>query len=550
MGNDDSASNMNRRDFLRKTTIASGVLTLGEGLFGASVNAADAMEGTFDYIICGAGSAGCVLANRLTENGAKVLLLEAGGPDDSEAISTPLRLIELWHTQFDWDYSTAPQKHCKDRQIHWPRGKTLGGSGSLNSLIYVRGHRSDYDAWAAAGNPGWDYDSVLPYFKKSENYDRGANEFHGQGGMLYVNSTYTPHPVIKRCVDAAIEYGIVPNDDPNGKDSEGAGICHLNVRDGLRQSTSVAFLRPALERQNLHLITNARVKNVTLDGNRATGVTYIQDGQDHSVTATREVILSGGTMKSPRLLMLSGIGERAQLESVGIEVKIDLPGVGKNLHDHTLLPVIFEGSEPLPPPNDPGLPPPHGQAFIRSAKDLPAPDMQPLFFHVPLYLPGWEPVTANGYTLCAGGIVPKSRGELRLTGADVDAPLHLDPNILADERDVQTLVANLRILRDVAKQKSLADVTAREIYPGADKQSDEELADYARAAVYTYHHQVGTCKMGNDDMAVVDHELKVRGVQGLRVVDASIMPTVPTGNTNAPTVMIAEKAADMIKAGA
>ncbi len=541
-------SKMSRRDFLHKTSVASGVLMVAPGIYGASVNTAEAQTGSFDYIICGAGSAGCVLAARLTEDPeVSVLLIEAGGPEEGvEAISTPLLLLQLWNTEYDYAYFTAPQKHCNGRQIHWPRGRVVGGSGSLNGMLYVRGHASDYDNWAYMGNPGWDYESVLPYFKKSEDFEGGENEYHGVGGPLRVTTEYEKHPTTQKIVEACLEAGYPFNEDYNGADTEGVNFAQMNTKDGKRHSSAVAFLRPALERPNLSLLTNARVAKVNMDGKTATGVTYVQEDEERVVTATREVILSGGTIESPKILMLSGIGEREQLEEHGIEVVHELPGVGKNLHDHSLAPVIFEGD--VPPPTNMAVIPLHAQAFMRSDPRLPAPDMQPLFFHVPLYTADTQkPVTASAYTLCAGGVSPTSRGELRITGPDMDDPLILDPNLLETEYDVQTLVTNIKMMREIAAQPALAEITTREIYPGPEVQSDEELADYARNSLQSYHHQVGTCKMGRDELAVVDHELKVHGIDGLRVIDASIMPIVPTGNTNAPTYMVAEKGADMVK---
>ncbi|MEM9341584.1 MAG: GMC family oxidoreductase N-terminal domain-containing protein [Pseudomonadota bacterium] len=540
---------LNRREFLRKTSLASGVLMVAPGIYGASVNTAHAQTGSFDYIICGAGSAGCVLAARLTEDPeVSVLLIEAGGPEEGvEAISTPLLLLQLWNTEYDYAYFTAPQKHCNNRQIHWPRGRVVGGSGSLNGMLYVRGHATDYDNWAYMGNPGWDYASVLPYFKKSEDFEGGEDEYHGVGGPLRVTTEYEKHPTTQRIVEACQQAGYSFNEDYNGADTEGVNYAQMNTKDGKRHSSAVAFLRPALERPNLSLLTNARVAKVNLDGKTATGVTYVQEGEERVVTATQEVILSGGTIESPKILMLSGIGEREQLEEHGIEVVHELPGVGKNLHDHSLAPVIYEGD--VPPPTNMAVIPLHAQAFMRSDPRLPAPDMQPLFFHVPLYTGDTqEPVTASAYTLCAGGVSPTSRGELRITGPNMDDPLMLDPNLLETEYDVQTIVTNIKMMREIAQQPALAEITTREIYPGPEVQTDEELADYARNSLQSYHHQVGTCKMGRDEFAVVDHELKVHGIDGLRVIDASIMPIVPTGNTNAPTYMVAEKGADMVKA--
>lgn len=556
MKNSKSASattrkgNVTRRSFIKTVGVASGTLMVGGLMIGARVNAAEDKQGEFDYIIVGAGSAGCVLANRLTEEaGAKVLLLEAGGPDNSEMISTPMRLIELWKTSYDWAYDTVPQTHAAGRSLFWPRGKTLGGSSSLNGMIYVRGHASVYDSWAKAGNPGWSYQEVLPYFKKSEDYELGANAYHGQGGPLHVTVNYTPHVVTKAMVDAAVQAGHPLNKDHNGADIMGVGFNHLNTKDGKRQSTAVAFLRPALERANLSLITNARVHKAVLSKQQCQGIVYEQEGKLYQVKARREVILSGGTIESPRVLMLSGIGDRAQLQKIGVPVVHHLPGVGKNLHDHTLLPVIYEGKQAIPAPDDMSIQVLHAQLFAKSDPSLPGPDMQPLFFNVPYYAPG-QTGPANAFTLNAANVMPTSRGELRLTGKDVNAPLHLDPNVLATDYDVKVLVAGIKMMRKIADQPALAAWRGREIYPGEDKVTDAQLTEYCRSAAVSYHHQVGTCAMGNSAMAVVDHQLKVHGIKGLRVVDASIMPQVTSGNTNAPTIMIAEKAADMIKADA
>lgn len=542
-------THLTRRSFIGRTAVASGALSLGGGLWGASVNPANAQEKAYDYIICGAGSAGCVLANRLTEDGAEVLLIEAGGPDNSELITTPMRLIELWGTEFDWGYGTVPQEHAADRILYWPRGKVVGGSSALNGMIYVRGNASDYDEWSSEfGCEGWDFASVLPYFKKSEDFSRGADEYHGAGGPLHVTADYEPHPVTKAMVEAAVEAGHPMNEDTNGASQEGVAYVDLNTKDGIRASTAEAFLRPALDRPNLTLITNARVHRIEIEDGRATGVTFMQEGKVKTISATREVIVSGGAIETPRILMLSGIGPKDHLDDMGIEVKLALPGVGKNLNDHTLCPVIFEGKKEIPAPSDMTITPLHAHIFVKSDPSMAGPDMQPLFFHVPYYAPEQEQLTGNAFTLNGSGVRPASSGEILLTSADPDDVLHIDPKVLSDQHDVDILVKSMRQMREIAQQPALAEWAGPEVYPGADVQSDEDLAAYARSAVMSYHHQNGTCAMGVGDMAVVDPMLKVRGLDGLRVVDASVFPRVPAGNTNAPTIMVAEKAADMIRA--
>ena len=502
----------------------------------------------FDYIIIGAGSSGCVLANRLTEDPeVNVLILEAGGPDDTEMIHTPVRLIELWGTKYDWDYYTVPQEGCNGRQIHWPRGKTLGGSSSLNGMIYVRGHWSDYNAWAYEGNPGWDFESVLPYFKKSENFDGGPDGFHATGGPLNVILDYPRHPVTEAVIEAAVEVGHPFTDDTNGEQMIGAQYNQLTIKDGRRHSTAVAFLRPALKRDNLEALTQARVHKLLFneDGTRCVGVSYEKDGEMVEARVSKEVIVSAGAIESPKVLMMSGIGPKEHLAEFDIPLVKDLPGVGQNLHDHLLSPIIYSASKAVPPPN-PEIQPLHGQLFAKTDPKRVGPDLQPLFFHVPVYNPGMEG-PEEGYTLYAGIVRPTSRGEIRLTGASVDDPLAIDPQLFSTDYDIEAMVHCLRMVREIGESARLDEWRGEELYPGKEVVSDEDLADYARNTCVTYHHQVGTCKMGTDAMAVVDPELKVYGIDGLRVVDASIMPSVTSGNTNAPAIMIGEKAADMIK---
>jgi len=497
----------------------------------------------YDYVIVGAGSAGCVLAARLTEDEATVLLLEAGPPDTDPNIWTPAGWPVLWRTERDYAFDTLPQKHAFGRRLYWPRGRTLGGSSALNGMIYVRGHRTDYDAWAYDGCLGWDYASVLPIFKKSENYEDGASTYHGVGGPLNVVKTKCPHPVCAAAVEAAIQAGFPFNDDCNGEDTLGVGYVDLTIKDGRRHSTAAAFLSLAANRPNLTVMTDAQVLRLRLETDRCIGVDVAIDGQVETIRADREVILSAGTIGSPQLLMLSGIGDEADLRSAGIELAHHLPGVGKNLHDHALCSVIFETQRGLPPPQNNFL---ESQLFWKSDSRRLTPDLQPLFMHLPHYAPGLDG-PPNAWTLCAGIIRPTSRGTLRLASDDPRAAPLLDPNVMATEADLIAMEDAIRICRDIGNQQALGDWRQREVYPGTNVVGRDGLRDYIRQSVVSYHHQAGTCKMGIEAEAVVDPDLRVHGISGLRVADASIMPSIISGNTNAPVIMIAEKAADMIR---
>lgn len=498
----------------------------------------------YDFIIVGAGSAGCVIANRLTENAnIKVLLLEAGNPDTHPDIHQPANFGLLFNTDNDWAYNTVPQKNTANRTHYWPRGKMLGGSSSMNAMIYVRGHHTDYDAWAYSGNVGWDYTSVLPYFKKSEDFEGGASHYHGVGGSLRVSFISKPNPVCACVIEAGVELGYPTTDDFNGDQMDGVGWCHLTVKEGKRCSAAVAFLHPVLSRPNLTVQTNAQALRLLFNNGRCIGVEYVCDGQVQRAEAAGEVIISSGTVESPRLLMLSGIGTADDLEPLGIPVIAHLPGVGQNLHDHLLARVIYEARQPIPAPQANGV---ESQMFWRSDRRRIGPDLQPVFSHRAAYPPGFDG-PANAYTLHAGIVRPASRGFIKLTSADPSAPLQIDPNYLGEEADMRAMLEALRICREIGAAKALDEWRLREVMPGLDVKHEKDLRDYIRQVAVTYFHPVGTCKMGVDSSAVVDPELRVYGVEGLRVADASIMPAVVSGNTNAPTIMIGEKAADLVK---
>lgn len=528
---------------------------------------------TWDYVIVGAGSAGCVLAHRLSADGRhSVLLLEAGPPDRSLWIHIPIGYAKtMFHPVYNWRFYTEPDAGMNGREIYWPRGRTLGGSSAINGLIYIRGQREDYDGWAACGSPGWSYADVLPYFRKLEHNVRGANEWHGADGPLWASDIGAKHELIEALIEAGGEIGIPKNDDFNGATQEGIGYYQLTTRHGLRSSTATAYLRPARRRRNLRVETDAYATRIIVDGRRAKGVGYRRAGVDLTAMARREVILSAGALQSPQLLQLSGIGPTALLQRFGIPVVHPLPGVGENLQDHLQARVIFRCTKRITTndvlrspwrtlamgvqflvarrgPMAVGIN--QGGIFARTDAALVRPDVQ---FHVATLssdLAGSPVHDFSGFTMSVCQLQPESRGHVRLKSPDPFAAPAMQPNYLSTPHDRATLVAGIRLARKLAWTRALAPYVAGEYRPGPSAASDDDLLEFAKNTAGTIFHPSGTCKMGprTDPLAVVDPELQVHGIGGLRVVDCSIMPTLVSGNTNAPVVMIAEKAADLILA--
>jgi len=520
----------------------------------------------YDYIIVGAGSAGCVLAARLSADpSVSVLLLEAGPVDDASEIHAPAALNRLFQTAYDWNYQTVPQRGAGGRSVYWPRGKVLGGSSSINAMIYIRGNRHDFQAWRDEhGCAGWGYQDLMPYFRRAEDNSRGASAYHGSGGPLPVSDPRYKSAACEAFIAAAQEQGAKANDDFNGPVQDGVGWYQLTQKNGRRCSAATAYLHPARTRPNLTVRTDALVTKVIIEGDRAVGVSYLHHGEPQTERANGEVILSGGAINSPQLLMLSGIGPAEHLIEMGITVHADSRGVGVNLSDHPVLPVIWST------PRLRGLWEKGNRAnlvrwrlthrgpltsnvaesggFAHSEPGLPAPDLQLHVLPAPFRNQGLDDPAPRAMTVLVGLVNVASRGRVRLRSDDPRHRPAIDPGYLSDERDGRALAAGLKMAREFVTAKPMASICTSELAPGAHVRTDAELLAYVRSSLSTLYHPVGTCAMGGESRwnSVVDPELRVRGVTGLRVVDASVMPVVPRGNTNAPTIAIAERAADLI----
>ncbi|WP_243730443.1 GMC family oxidoreductase [Nesterenkonia salmonea] len=508
------------------------------------------MNSHTDFLVIGAGSAGCVIARRLLDAGHTVRIVEAGGQDTNPDIDDVSRLGFLWGAAEDWNFFTEPEPELNNRQVHLPRGKVLGGSHALNATIWVRGDKWDYDSWAQAGCTGWSWDEVLPFFKAIESYPEGDHNLRGTEGPLDVTTDYPRHPIQQALYNATVQEGIQENKDYNSGSVDGVGWMQLNIRNGRRFNTWRAYLKPVLDHPGLTLVTGATARRLHIAQGAVTGAEFEHEGETVTFSAD-EVVLTTGAIGSPELLLRSGIGPADHLQEMGIPVTTELQGVGQNLHDHLLVPVVCTTEKPLSPPEIAAT---QVHYWDRSSESVPVADTQPIFFSVPMYtntagtlMEGPE----EGFSLLAGIVRPESRGSVSLSGPGAADPVRIQLGAYTDPKDLQTMLYSVRQCRSIAAQPALREWGAREIFPGPGvDESDESLVDYIRNTTTTYHHQVGTCAMGTGEMSVVDPvSFRVRGVSGLRVADASIMPQVTTGNTNAPSVLIGEKAAAEITGG-